>query len=101
MQTLISRRSVLQSACASVVFSASSELLAQEAVRRFEPKPQGWRTFDVTTTVQIKAASGATRVWLPVTSLDTPWQRTVDVSYSSEAANLELLRDKATLGLAR
>ena len=65
-------------------------------MRRFEPKPQGWRTFDVTTTVQIKAASGATRVWLPVASLDTPWQRTVDVSYSSEGANLELLRDKAT-----
>jgi transglutaminase-like putative cysteine protease len=96
MHTSISRRSVLQAACASLVFSGNSELRAQDAVRRFEPKPQGWRTFDVTTTVQIKLAAGATRVWLPVASLDTPWQRTVDVSYSSDGANLELVRDKAT-----
>ena len=96
MQTSISRRTVLQAACASMVFSGSTQLLAQDAVRRFEPKPEGWRTFEVTTKVQIKAASGATRVWLPVASLDTPWQRTVDVSYSGEGANLELVRDKAT-----
>jgi DNA-directed RNA polymerase sigma subunit (sigma70/sigma32) len=42
MQTLISRRTVLQAACASVVFSGSGSLLAQDAVRRFEPE-RGFR----------------------------------------------------------
>jgi transglutaminase-like putative cysteine protease len=64
--------------------------------RRFEPKPAGWRSFEVTTTVQLRDAQGGAIVWLPVASLDTPWQRTRDTTWSGNAADMRLAADGDT-----
>lgn len=62
--------------------------LAQTAPtpRRFHPHPGTWRTFEVTTCVDIHQADGATRVWRPMPSVDADWQRSMDSRCASNGA---------------
>ena len=96
MPTSLSRRTLVQAASATLVAGALPSLHAQEAARRFEPKPTGWRTFDVVTTVTLRQPKGESLIWLPVPSLDTPWQRTRDVSWSSNGGDVRLAADGQT-----
>jgi len=41
---------------------------------RFAPRAGDWRTFDVTTRVELPATTSATRVWVPLPSVQTGWQ---------------------------
>jgi transglutaminase-like putative cysteine protease len=95
MDSRFSRRDAVKAASASILLAAVPAARAQEA-RRFEPKPAGWRGFDVTTTVQLRDAQGGARLWLPVPSLDTPWQRTRDSSWSGNATEMRLDADGKT-----
>ena len=96
MTFFISRRKLLKSGAASAVVAGTGMARAQEAERRFAPQPQGWRTFDVTTTVQLRDARGASTVWLPVASLDTPWQRTLETRWESGGSDVHLAADGQT-----
>ncbi len=51
--------------------------------RKFSPQAGNWRTFEVTTRVDIVKPQGATRVWLPIPSVNTDWQKSLESSYSS------------------
>lgn len=92
----MSRRDLVKATAASLMLAALPSVRAQEAARRFEPKPQGWRTFEVTTTVQLRDAKGEAILWLPVPSLDTPWQRTLDSSWSGNSSDVRLAADGDT-----
>ncbi|MES2424011.1 MAG: transglutaminase domain-containing protein [Pseudomonadota bacterium] len=52
------------------------------AAREFAPQPGAWRTFEVTTRVDILKPQGATKVWLPVPSVDSSYQRSLESSFS-------------------
>jgi transglutaminase-like putative cysteine protease len=45
--------------------------------RRFAPQPGRWRTFEVTTRVDLDTG-GAARLWLPVPSVNSDWQRSLE-----------------------
>lgn len=81
------RRSLLQGGAAlGAMFAAPTWLHAQTtapAERRFAPEVGTWRTFEVTTRVEIAEPQGTTRVWLPVPSMDTAWQQSLDTRFSS------------------
>ncbi len=81
------RRSLLKGGAAlGAMIAAPTWLHAQTtapAERRFAPEAGIWRTFEVTTRVEIAAPVGATRVWLPVPSVDTAWQQSLDTRFSS------------------
>lgn len=81
--TSIKRRQLLQSSLLAGFPALGLPALAATEERRFAPRPSGWRSFDVTTTVQLKDVKAASTVWLPVASLDTPWQRTLDTQWTS------------------
>ena len=71
------RRRFLHTAAAASALATFSPLnFAQtaDAERQFAPQPGTWRTFDVTTRIEIAAPQGATRVWLPVPSVNSDWQ---------------------------
>ncbi len=52
-----------------------------------------WRSFEVTTRVEVAKPEGVTRVWLPLPlAADTSWIRTFDNSWSGNAANAQLVR---------
>ncbi len=83
------RRTFLKNAATlSAAYTLPALGLAQTAPaqRQFQPKPGVWRTFEVTTRVDIQQADGATRVWLPVPSVDSDWQRSLDSSYASNGS---------------
>jgi transglutaminase-like putative cysteine protease len=92
----LSRRDLVKAASASLMVGAVPSLRAQEAARRFDPAPTGWRTFEVTTTVQLREPQGAAVIWLPVPSVETPWQRTQDTSWSGNSSDVRMAADGAT-----
>jgi len=61
----------------------------------------GWRTFDVTSLVEVLKPSGPTRVWLPAALLqDTPFQKTVSNRFDAPGGTAELVERKAdSLGI--
>jgi transglutaminase-like putative cysteine protease len=51
--------------------------------RRFAPQPGTWRTFEITTRVDIAKPQGATKVWLPIPSVNSDWQQSMESSFAS------------------
>jgi transglutaminase-like putative cysteine protease len=77
----------LAAAIPSFVLSGAASAADSPAQRSFDPRPQdGWRTFEVTTRVDIDPAHGATQVWLPLPSIESGWQRSLESSFSSNGA---------------
>ena len=95
--TTVSRRDLVQAASASLLLATlpgvAGAQAAPAAARSFDPKPQGWRRFDVVTTVTLKNPQGASTVWLPVPSLDTPWQHSLGESWTGNARDIRMGSD--------
>ena len=83
---------MLQVGCAALS-STVLPRLANAAERRFEPQVQGWRTFELTTTVNVADVKGATRLWLPVPDLATDFQVSTGNSWTGNATAAHLLSD--------
>jgi transglutaminase-like putative cysteine protease len=81
----------------------STALACSNATRLFalDMEEHGWRTFEVTTRVEVLRPSGATRVWLPAAlSGNTPFQRTLSNQFIANGGSAELLTAKAdSLGI--
>lgn len=61
-------------------------------VKAPEP-PNEWRTYEITTTVNLKGRSGPTRFWLPLPlNQDTLYQRTLGHSWTGNPANAGMRR---------
>jgi transglutaminase-like putative cysteine protease len=89
MSTFFSRRRFVQAASAS--FATLGLPLVSWATddepRTFRPRPGTWRTFEVTTTIQPRELSTATTVWIPIPSVSSDWQRTLDNHFSGNATS--------------
>lgn len=89
----MNRRDFLRSAgvaCASLVLPKTGPLFVETSALT------GWRTFDVSTRVEVLASLGATRVWLPAALLnETPYQRTVASRFSAEGGTARMVESKA------
>jgi transglutaminase-like putative cysteine protease len=72
---------------------AQTATTARPAERQFSPQPGSWRTFEVTTRVDIVKPQGVTRVWLPIPSVNTDWQKSLESSFSSNGKT-ELTADQ-------
>lgn len=58
-----------------------------------EPAPR-WRTYDITSTLALRAAQGKTRIWLPLAQYkDTPWQRSLGHSWQGNFETAGIYRD--------
>jgi hypothetical protein len=61
-------------------------------VKAPEP-PSEWRTFEITTTVNLKNRSGTTKLWLPLPlNQDTLYQRTLGHTWAGNQANASMRR---------
>jgi len=80
------RRQLLASASALAVAPFAGAAIAQE--RRFDPQPGAWRSFEMTTTVELRNVQGAARVWVPVPAVDSDYQRTLDNSWTGNARSM-------------
>jgi len=64
---------------------------------RFDQPTAGWRTFDVTTTVEILKSAGQTRVWLPAALIrETPYQKTLSNRFHAEGGAAEMIAANRT-----
>lgn len=79
------RRSFLKNTAAAAIAAALPSLNFAQAPARahFAPQSGGWRTFEVTTRVDIPKPEGVTRVWLPIPSVNSDYQRSLENSFSS------------------
>ncbi len=88
------RRSLLKGAAAACALTgvpgfalAQTAASTSNVTRRFEPQAGQWRTFEVTTRVDLADAKGAARVWLPVPSINADWQRSLESSFQSNGTS--------------
>jgi transglutaminase-like putative cysteine protease len=94
----MNRREFLRSAgivSAGLAFSDATQMFALDA------EPHGWRTFEVTTRIEVLHPSGLTRIWLPAALIGyTPFQRTLSNEFSAIGGSAELVTSKAdSLGI--
>src|SRR5437879_8134470 len=74
------------------VASSPHPALAQQLP--FNPRQaEKWRGFEVTARVEIGFPQGATRVWLPIPSVDSGYQRTLDNAWSGNAQTAKIVHD--------
>src|ERR1700693_767552 len=74
--------------------AAALPKLAHAQQLPFEPRQaEKWRTFEVSTRVEIVFPEGATRVWLPSPSVDSGYQKTIDNAWSGNAQVAKVLHD--------
>jgi len=88
----VNRRNFLQSAgavCASVAFPTTKRLFAQGTAGN-------WRSFEVTTRIEILRPSGVTRAWLPAALVrQTPFQKTLSNTFHAEGGVAKIVESKA------
>jgi transglutaminase-like putative cysteine protease len=94
----MNRREFLRSAgiaYAALACSDATRLLA------LDTETHGWRTFEITTRIEVLNPSGITRIWLPAALLGkTPFQRTISNDFSAVGGSAELVTSKAdSLGI--
>ncbi len=87
------RREFLQATgllSASLAFPKASRLFARDAAI------DTWRTFEVTTRVEVLNSSGITRIWVPAAiSGANPFQKTLSNTFSAEGGSAKLFESNA------
>src|SRR4051794_28308307 len=54
---------------------------------------EGWRTFELTTEVEVTQPAGRTRVWLPAPlAIDTPYQKTLGNAFHAPGGSVTLVK---------
>src|SRR5208282_3878398 len=77
-------------ASTSLALPGGARLLADVA------GPNGWRTFEVTTHVEVLKPSGPSRIWVPgALTTKTPFQRTLSNKFNAEGGRVETTHGKA------
>ena len=96
------RRGLLQASLAAAVCQALPGTARAQATTatatpidtpRFQPQVGPWRRFELSTTVNVADVKGATQLWLPVPDLDTPYQRSLDNAWTTNASSARLVAD--------
>ncbi|HKU93748.1 MAG TPA: transglutaminase domain-containing protein [Vineibacter sp.] len=87
------RRSLMAAAATSPLLSAMP--LATAGAAPGNGTTGSWRTFELTTAVNIPADAGRTRVWLPLPH-DSAYQRVEAVTWSGNAESLGIYTDAAS-----
>ena len=89
----MNRRDFLRSAG---IASASLALPKTEGLFAESAMPVRWRTFELTTRVEVLTTSGATRVWLPAAFIgETPYQRTLANRFHAEGGTAKMVESNA------
>ncbi|MBV9307282.1 MAG: transglutaminase domain-containing protein [Acidobacteriaceae bacterium] len=89
---LIHRRSFLQGAG---VLATSFAVPTTRNFAAQDPTSSPWRTFEVTTRVEVLQPAGVTRLWIPVAlRRDTPFQRTLATTFHGPGGSVRSFQNK-------
>ncbi len=83
----MNRRKFLKVSAAVPAIAAASNLPGLASVARaqqkdFNPRPGTWRTFELTTRVEVLQPSGVSRVWLPVPAVASDYQQPIENNWA-------------------
>ncbi len=90
----MNRRSFLKASAALPAAAAVSQFpgfasIARAQQKEFNPRPGTWRTFEITTRVEVLQPVGVTRIWLPVPVVAADYQRPIE---SNSSGNAKVMR---------
>jgi transglutaminase-like putative cysteine protease len=90
-----SRRTLLKSASGSLLCAVFPGIAFAEPTeeRTFSPHPGDWQTFDVTTVVNLQNATGPSKIWIPLPSVDSDWQRSMRSDWSGNPSSIRIDSD--------
>jgi transglutaminase-like putative cysteine protease len=75
---------------AGLAFPNAKRLFAADSA------PDGWRTFEVSTRVEVLKSSGTTRIWVPAAiGRPTPFQKTVSNTFNAEGGTAKIVESNA------
>ena len=91
------RRDFIKTATLFTAATLAGSRLANAAENSFSPSPDyGWRVFEVTTRAELARTESATRVWLPLPSVEeAAWIKPMGNLWQGNAANIQIHGDKA------
>jgi transglutaminase-like putative cysteine protease len=94
----MNRRDFLRSAG---IMSAGFALSRAGYLSAADTTPADWRTFEVTTRVEVLKLSGTTRIWVPAALIgQTPFQKTLANTFNAEGGNAKLVQSQTdSLGI--
>jgi len=88
----MNRRNLIQAALATPLLAGLPRWsLAQQLP--FDPKPAGWRTFEVVSRVEVLKPSGTTKVWIPLPSIASDYQQLLGDQWTGNATQAAIVTD--------
>jgi transglutaminase-like putative cysteine protease len=88
----MNRRALIQALLAAPVLMQAPRW-AQAQQMSFDPRPGPWRTFEVTTRAEILQPAAMTRVWIPLPSVDSDYQKPLGNSWGGNASSASVVTD--------
>jgi transglutaminase-like putative cysteine protease len=79
------RRSFLKAGAAATALGALPRISFAQQLP-YDPKPGGWRTFEITTRVEILKPEGVSRAWIPLPSVESDYQKLIGNNWSGNAS---------------
>jgi transglutaminase-like putative cysteine protease len=95
----VHRRSFLRAGAATAALSALPRIAFAQQLP-FDPRPGAWRTFEITTRVEILKPEGASRAWIPLPSVESDYQKVMGNSWSGNASVRKATDPKYGAGMA-
>jgi transglutaminase-like putative cysteine protease len=93
----MNRRTFLRVAGLPAVVAASQATgrpsVARAQQKEFTPRPGTWRTFEITTRVEVLEPTGVSRAWLPIPSVKSEYQKALGDQWSGNAKVLKAATD--------
>ena len=87
------RRDFIKAGAALSVMTALPRSAQAQAQAKFDPKPSGWRNYQVVTKLEIAKPEGKVQAWIPVPSVnEAAWFRSGDSKWTTNG-NAQLKRD--------
>ena len=85
------RNFLLAAAAAPTLAQVPQWAIAQQLP--FNPKPANWRTFELVTRVEIAKPAGESKIWVPLPSVDSDYQKTVTDSWTGNTSSARIVSD--------
>ena len=79
------RRSFIQAGSAASLLGAIPRFARAQQLP-FDPKPAGWRTFEITSRIEILKPEGVSRAWVPVPSVESDYQKVIGNTWSGNGS---------------
>lgn len=93
---MLHRRTVLKTGAAALAVAGLGRISGARAEGGFAPKPGQWRSFEIRTKVDLAAAKGPARVWVPIPSFAADdWTRPGDTRFEGNATAAEIVKGPA------